>query len=330
MKIKLIIASMIISALSFGVLGVHAQISSGGADPGPGTAQNESGSEQNPLLTTSVQEAEFIFRGTVEKIQYRLSSNQRGLPHTFVTYKVEETLKGRVKPGSLVTLRFIGGHDNKGNFLTVSGVPFFDVGEMAILFVKGNGKSGCPLVGCAEGRIRVINNQAFSDEGQPILLTSQEQLVYGKHRPLKEVLTHRIGDTVIETVLSTPSGKNQDGSSESGVVESANVQVSESGVVESANVQVSEQPLERTKLEGLIKTKLNQLSRAGQVQRGQFTTTVDPDKKFVIKLGSPSAPPQTTVSPGFENSILSSTADRREMEMLIKNGGNPVLPNSGR
>ncbi|NEQ10875.1 MAG: hypothetical protein F6K37_34660 [Moorea sp. SIO4E2] len=317
MKIKLIIASMIISALSFGVLGVHAQISSGGADPGPGTAQNESGSEQNPLLTTSVQEADFIFRGTVEKIQYRLSSNQRGLPHTFVTYKVEETLKGRVKPGSLVTLRFIGGHDNKGNFLTVSGVSFFDVGDTDILLVKGNGKSGCPLVGCAEGRIRVINNQAFSDEGQPILLTSQEQLVYGKHRPLKEVVTHRIGDTVIETVLSTPTGKNQDGSSES-------------GVVESANVQVFEQPLERTKLEGLIKTKLNQLSRAGQVQRRQFTTTVDPDKNFVVKLGSPSAPPQTTVSPGFENSILSSTADRREMEMLMKNEGNPVLPNSGR
>ncbi|NEO80522.1 hypothetical protein [Moorena sp. SIO4G3] len=317
MKIKLIIASMIISALSFGVLGVHAQISSGGADPGPGTAQNESGSEQNPLLTTSVKEADFIFRGTVAKVQYRLSSNQRGLPHTFVTYKVEETLKGRVKPGSLVTLRFIGGHDNKGNFLTVSGVPFFDVGDTDILLVKGNGKSGCPLVGCAEGRIRVINNQAFSDEGQPILLTSQEQLVYGKHRPLKEVVTHRIGDTVIETVLSTPTGKNQDGSSES-------------GVVESPNVQVSEQPLERSKLEGLIKTKLNQFSRAGQVQRRQFTTTVDPDKNFVIKLGSPSAPPQTTVSPGFENSILSSTADRREMEMLMKNEGNPVLPNSPR
>lgn len=45
-----------------------------------------------------IREAEFVFLGTVQRVSYRmpdvLEKDHVALPHTFVTYKIEEVLKG--------------------------------------------------------------------------------------------------------------------------------------------------------------------------------------------------------------------------------------------
>src|SRR5215510_1876666 len=108
------------------------------------------------FLGTAVLQVEFIFRGTVSEIQYRLSDaaspGDVRLPHTFVTYTIEEVLKGTATQNT-VTLRFMGGPDEEqGKFLSVSDVPMFTVGDQDILFVRKNGTALCPLVRCGEGR----------------------------------------------------------------------------------------------------------------------------------------------------------------------------------
>lgn len=149
-----------------------------------------------------VKEAEFIFRGVVTKVEYRVSDlgNQDDvqLPHTFVTYQIEEILKGSVRDQSTtLTLRFQGGQDmQRQRFLAIDGCPLLDVGDGDVLFVRGNGKHVCPLMGWQQGRFRVIGeNEVFTDNGREVWLTTQETLASGPLHLLEEVLTHKGGGT---------------------------------------------------------------------------------------------------------------------------------------
>jgi hypothetical protein len=59
--------------------------------------------------------------------------------------------------------------------LRMDGGPSFQVGEKVVLFMKGNGHQSCPLVGCEQGLLRVVEEQ---ESGQDILLTSQGQRIH--------------------------------------------------------------------------------------------------------------------------------------------------------
>lgn len=160
-----------------------------------------------------VKEAELIFRGVVTQVDYRLSSkptkeNAR-LPHTFVTFTIEQILKGKVSPPtSMITLRFLGGpHPKKRKrFLTVDECPLFDVGERGILFVRHNEQHICPIVGWAQGRFRIVApDELFSDDGRELwLASSQGPLRVGMAHPLPEVLMHWRGtDVFTQRVFDT-------------------------------------------------------------------------------------------------------------------------------
>src|SRR5262245_51085667 len=69
-------------------------------------------------------QADLVFRGVVVRVEYALSSpsepGEPALPHTFVTYRVDEVLHGKVSGPSL-TLRFLGGLDERtGLYLRTS------------------------------------------------------------------------------------------------------------------------------------------------------------------------------------------------------------------
>lgn len=114
-------------------------------------------SAQTPIDTSLVafsSEADLVFQGTVTDIKYAPSIE--GIPHTFVTYRVEEVLKGAYSAPTL-TLRFIGGVKIEGNVmrrLSVSHAPRFETGHHDLLMVKDNTQVQCPLVQCAQGRFR--------------------------------------------------------------------------------------------------------------------------------------------------------------------------------
>ncbi len=159
-------------------------------------------SQTNKNFENQVQKSDFIFFGTVVKIAYHTSRKDADhpdqLPHTFVTYRIEQVFKGRSEATEL-TLRFLGGRGEDGRILESNHMPFFDVGDQDILFVRNNGRSRCPLVGCSRGRFRLIEGQFFSEEGQQWFL-DRGNLQPGQFFSLEAVETHRVGVDLIRKV----------------------------------------------------------------------------------------------------------------------------------
>lgn len=112
--------------------------------------------------------AELVFHGRVKKVSYRNVAQRGGgsVPYSFVTYSVDDVLAGTA--GKEITLRFLGGADGTGGFMMMSGVPSFSLGDEDILFVAGNGESGCALVQCEFGRYRVYQDAVYEAHGSPV------------------------------------------------------------------------------------------------------------------------------------------------------------------
>ncbi|MBX2803465.1 MAG: hypothetical protein KTR31_37640 [Myxococcales bacterium] len=124
------------------------------------------------VLAGRVDAAHVAFVGRVVSKEHRdvhLPGHGR-VPHTFVTFEVEDPVKGGVV-GETATLRFVGGPTEDGSVsLTVSGVPEFRVGERDLLFVReDNGRTLCPLVQCEAGRLEVVGDTIRSPTGHVLV-----------------------------------------------------------------------------------------------------------------------------------------------------------------
>ena len=155
------------------------------------------------LLATN---SNLIIIGTVTDISYGLSESETGtavsLPFALVTYDIHETLRGAIS-SSTFTMAFIGGPNGSGQYLTVSGVPHFQVQEQDLLFVSGNGEIGCPLVLCESGRYRISEGKVFNSQGMPVrLFEGNRAIAYGEPRP--EFLTHNLPPPSFETLMRDP------------------------------------------------------------------------------------------------------------------------------
>lgn len=149
------------------------------------------------------------------------------MPHTFVTYAIEQIYKGfppRTNPTQLM-LRFEGGQSDKVSplgraYLLGESYPLFDLGDRDILFVKGNAQSPCPLTDCHSGRFRVLTdpndpipNLIFSELGMEIRYiipaaggrVAAWQIVFGPQRLLPQITTHTMGEIELETVHIDPA-----------------------------------------------------------------------------------------------------------------------------
>ena len=97
-----------------------------------------------------VTRAEQIVVGTVSAI--RQDQDPSGAPRTLVTFGDLTVLKGDV--GATLTLELYGGRVG-AVAQSIPDMPSFTEGERAVLFVAGNGRDICPLVGVWQGRFRV-------------------------------------------------------------------------------------------------------------------------------------------------------------------------------
>ena len=121
--------------------------------------------------------ADTVFKGvvTTKNSQWVGEGDRRHIV-TFVTFRVEETYKGT--PATEQTLRFLGGTVGT-EAMEVPDLPKFETGQRAVLFVVNNGKQFCPLVGVAQGRFHVVNDDAtgreriFTNEGLPVVNTKE-------------------------------------------------------------------------------------------------------------------------------------------------------------
>lgn len=101
-----------------------------------------------------VARAEHVVVGTVTAIVQ--GPDQSGAPSTFVTFSDLTVLKGDVE--ATLTLRFYGG--TSGNVaVMIPDMPTFTLGERDVLFVAGNGRAVCPLVGVWQGRFHVRRDE---------------------------------------------------------------------------------------------------------------------------------------------------------------------------
>lgn len=142
-------------------------------------------------LKKMIKSADFIFMGVVDKIEYAMSTpaniGQGHVPYTFVTYTVEEVLKGDPSLRT-ATLKFMGGMDRETmRYMTTSVTPQFDLGDRDILFVQGNTHRICPLVGNKEGRLRIVKGKVFTESGRSIELGGDNDFLIGSLNRLEEV-----------------------------------------------------------------------------------------------------------------------------------------------
>jgi hypothetical protein len=120
-----------------------------------------------------VKNADFIFEGIVQDIKSvvskKVDEEDLQVPFTFVTYEIIQILKGKYDSGQ-ITLQFMGGCENGEDYFYVQGIPLFDIGDHDIMFIKGNIKKACPVVGWEQGRTRVIQDSVYNDSGEEIWL----------------------------------------------------------------------------------------------------------------------------------------------------------------
>lgn len=136
-------------------------------------------------LSQQVKNSDLIFYGVVTQLENAVIGPSSGsedgpLPHTYVTYQIEGTLKGRSANGGRVTLRFLGGPIPDGRHLEASHMPQFKVGDHDLLFVQKNTKIDCPLIDCGNGRFRVRKNRVYGNDGQPVVGFQEGNFLYGK------------------------------------------------------------------------------------------------------------------------------------------------------
>lgn len=158
-------------------------------------------------LEVMTRAANLVVYGTVRKVEYGLekaeTKDSREIPFTYVTFGIEKTFRGKRTADSLV-MRFIGGPDGRGGFLEVSGVPTFQMGDQDVLFIVGNGESGCPLVLCEVGRFRVLEGGLYNAHGVPVrALVKEGVIARGKVRD--EFLVRRYPAPRFDELIKNPA-----------------------------------------------------------------------------------------------------------------------------
>jgi hypothetical protein len=118
-----------------------------------------------------VARAEQIVVGTVTAVGTQLDDS--GVPWTLVTLSDLTVLKGEAGPN--LVLRFYGGAAGDV-VLHVPDMPSFTVGERDLVFVAGNGKTVCPLVGVSQGRFHV---RVDPEQGTEFIEDDQGNAVVG-------------------------------------------------------------------------------------------------------------------------------------------------------
>ena len=251
-----------------------------------------------------LQNADMVMQGEIVDIQYK--DSKEGLPHTFVTYQVNEMIAGDTTDKT-ITLRFIGGEQKKGDVirhLSVSEVPEFEKGESDILFIRKNNTSICPLVKCSNGRFRDLNGLVTNENGQPVLLNANSELKLGKENMIEQMAS------------SNSKGRFKKGLSDA-TGESTQIQV-----------QANASHLDTMTFIAKLKERSQSLSSSGKMSKKSLFKSSKPNEAFstpLFKASKPTDNQPTLSAKGPSKSRAKSEFDQWEENMLKANGGEPVV-----
>ncbi|WP_028774356.1 hypothetical protein [Shewanella waksmanii] len=122
--------------------------------------------------------SDLIIKGSLIDISEKLSLE--GIPYTFVTYQIDDTINGRYDDTE-ITLKFVGGEFENGNRLSATNSPVVTLGEQAILFVQQQKDTGCDFVECEHGRMLIKEQQIYTANESAILLDGKGEVSYISH-----------------------------------------------------------------------------------------------------------------------------------------------------
>lgn len=291
-------------------------------------------------LSDLVRRAEFIIEGRVIKIDYRLSNQQSAedevLPNTFVTYQIISVLKGEGDQPT-VTLRFIGGPDGRGRYLTVSNVPIFEEGDHDILFVADNGENQCPLINCNQGRFQILEEQVYDAEGFPLFL-DEKGTMSRRGRPIKSLNERSLPPTIPENLREMREIQSlllkhefddmgKELSEDSGRTTGEQpILGPEFGSRSDADTEDKTAGLSRLMLETFLDLLWEKVDRqrAGGFEPTQIHS-VDVDEPFFIRIPKPVGPPPDAMEAKLPQPVPQTDQEIRELELLLQQGGDPVI-----
>ena len=254
--------------------------------------------------------SDLVFQGEVVDIAYKGSSGSKGqnsLPHTFVTYAVNDIIYGNAgsENRKKFTLRFMGGPTDNGNFMMVDQLPKFNVGDTDVLFVKNNGVGDCPLVECANGRFRVVDGMVYNEYGQQLVENKSGKLTLGKLENRSEFNTFKIGDQIIKRIKHTSNSKEEGNSEPDQRETSPSTHLDVASFVNSA------------------RNTLSQKLPNDQYGKKKVAHHADINKPFSVASLLPARAKNIVAEP--KEAITQNKQERGEIEALKKNDGNPVL-----
>ena len=158
------------------------------------------------VLADRLDRAEVAFVGQVVSTIEHAEVDIPGIgpaPHRFVTWRVEDPVKGGVA-GETVTLRFLGGTVGDTT-LEVDELPEFVVGERDLLFVgPDNGRAHCPLVDCGSGRLPVVDGQITAPTGHRLVELPDGRIRFGAPLELPVTDPHEEDHDVRVDPVGTP------------------------------------------------------------------------------------------------------------------------------
>ena len=121
-----------------------------------------------PVLATTVakldmgqlvKRSDVIVQGQVQSV-YSQWDEQRHLVFTYVSIRVDESLKGESRQSVLI--RQVGGTVGTVQ-MSIAGVPQFKSGEMAVVFLKSQNDSTFQVVGMNQGLYEIVEDFAVSN-----------------------------------------------------------------------------------------------------------------------------------------------------------------------
>ena len=170
-------------------------------------------SPQDPAVGTDLiqlaDRSNLIFIGDAEEVIYRnahhVNKGDGTIPYTIVRYRISRVLRGKA-PGGTITMRFLGGPDGAGGFLTASGVPTVQQGDRDLLFVDDSADAVSPLVFWEIGRFRILDDSVYDTNGSPVrgVLNSK---VLARGTPPKEFSILRFPAPSFDELMKNPEVK---------------------------------------------------------------------------------------------------------------------------
>ena len=305
-------------------------------------------SEHKGNLKELIEGSNLIASGRVTSVKYvNIKAEGEGeIPHTIVTYKLQESFRGKRPSGDALSLLFVGGSDGKGNFLSVSGVPQFQKGEEDILFVSSNGSNEqCPLMNCEYGRYRIHQNQVYNTHGQPVRgLIKNDAVARGARGKPFQIFRYPtpefdelIKNPVAKALLVRSGRSIADGRKQYNRLKPKNIKVTRTLVIgkkisdkpgrdKDVNGRrsgrrvakvIGDKPITKRQLVRKIK-KINNKSR----RRPKNIKSFNPSSRIVLR----SAQKQRPRNPNDKKEPAQRTSeDKAEVQALKSQRGNPVL-----